>query len=172
MAARGTGRHRRPSSTSPPSRASCDRTDDLDYAADAPEPATSRRKGAACAGARRPATGRRRRRFLRPSRIIALVLILATAAAGLIGWRLAGRHASVPSVIGSSQSAAETALRKAHLTPQVAPVEVYSETVKKGDVAVVNPAAGHHVSRGAVVTLQLSLGPERYTVPHRREAAP
>ncbi len=107
----------------------------------------------------------RRRRLLRPSRIIALLLILATIAAGLVGWRLAGRHASVPSVVGSSQSAAESALRKAHLTPVVAPVEVYSETVKKGDVAVVNPAAGHHVNRGAVVTLQLSLGPERYTVP-------
>ncbi|HEX4428375.1 MAG TPA: Stk1 family PASTA domain-containing Ser/Thr kinase [Frankiaceae bacterium] len=106
-----------------------------------------------------------RRRFLRPSRIILLLLVLATAAAGVVGWRLAGRGASVPSVIGSSQTAAETSLRKAHLSPQVGPVEVYSETVKKGDVATVSPSAGHHVKRGALVTLQLSLGPERYSVP-------
>jgi eukaryotic-like serine/threonine-protein kinase len=141
-------------------------TGDLDFEADLAEtddePSRRRRLRRRTKNADQTA---RRRPLLRPSRIIALLLILATVAAGLIGWRLAGRGASVPSVIGSSPAAAETALRKAHLSPQVGPVEVYSETVKKGDVAVLDPAAGRHVSRGAIVTLKLSLGPERYTVP-------
>ena len=108
---------------------------------------------------------KRRRRFLRPGRIVALILILASLAAGLVGWQLAGRHAAVPSVLGKSPEAAQTALRKAHLTPQLASVSVYSETVTKGDVAAVSPPAGRKLARGAVVTLTLSLGPERYTVP-------
>jgi serine/threonine-protein kinase len=106
-----------------------------------------------------------RRRWLRPGRVIALVLILVTAGAGLVGWQLAGRHVAVPSVVGKSPAAAQAALRKAHLTPQIAAVSVYSETVKRGDVATVSPAAGHRLARGKPVTLTLSLGPERYTVP-------
>ncbi len=106
-----------------------------------------------------------RRRWLRPGRVILLLLLVASLAAGLIGWQLAGRHSAVPSVVGKTPDAAQTALRKAHLTPQIATVSVYSETVKKGDVAVVSPPSGRRLSRGAVVTLTLSLGPERYTVP-------
>jgi serine/threonine-protein kinase len=108
---------------------------------------------------------KRRRRFLRPGRIIALILILASLAAGLVGWQLAGRHVAVPSVLGKSPEAAQAAVHKAHLSPQLASVSVYSETVKKGDVAAVSPPAGRRLARGAVVTLTLSLGPERYTVP-------
>jgi serine/threonine-protein kinase len=108
---------------------------------------------------------KRRRRFLRPSRIIALILILASIAAGLVGWQLAGRHVSVPSVLGKSPEAAQAALHKAHLTPQLASVSIYSETVAKGDVAAVSPAPGRKLARGTVVRLTLSLGPERYTVP-------
>ncbi len=108
---------------------------------------------------------KRRRRFLRPGRIVALILILASIAAGLVGWQLAGRHVAVPSVLGKSPEAAQAAVHKAHLTPQIASVSVYSETVKKGDVAAVSPPSGRRLARGAVVTLTLSLGPERYTVP-------
>ncbi len=72
---------------------------------------------------------------------------------------------SVPALIGKSPEAAQAAVHKAHLTPQLATVSVYSESVKKGDVADVSPPAGRRLPRGAVVTLTLSLGPERYTVP-------
>ena len=106
-----------------------------------------------------------KRRFLRPSRIAALALLLITIAAGLIGWRLATRTVAVPHVVGKSPAAAQTAIQKAHLKSQVAPVQVYSETVPKGDVASTDPATGHEISRGALVTLKVSLGPERYSVP-------
>ena len=105
------------------------------------------------------------RRFLRPSRIAALALILITVAAGLIGWRLATRTVSVPHVVGKSPAAAQTEIQKAHLKSVVAPVQVYSETVPKGDIAATDPATGRNISRGALVTLKVSLGPERYSVP-------
>jgi serine/threonine protein kinase/beta-lactam-binding protein with PASTA domain len=108
---------------------------------------------------------RRRRRFLGPGRIALILLVLLSLIAGLVGWQLAGRHVTVPTVIGKSTADAQAVLRKAHLDPQVAAVDVYSETVPKGLVAAVDPGAGDRVKRGSHVTIKLSLGPERYTVP-------
>ncbi|MCW2549861.1 MAG: protein kinase [Mycobacterium sp.] len=107
----------------------------------------------------------RKRRFLRPGRIALALLLAITVAAGLIGWQLAGRRTTVPTVIGKSPAAAQAVLQGAHLKPQVGAAPVYSETVTKGQVAATDPAAGHRLKRGAAVTLKLSLGPERYTVP-------
>jgi eukaryotic-like serine/threonine-protein kinase len=106
-----------------------------------------------------------KRRFMRPSRIVALVLVAASLIAALIGWRLAGQKVVVPSVVGKSPAAAQEQLRSAHLKPQLAAVPVYSETAKKGTVAGADPAPGRHAARGSLVTLKVSLGPERYTVP-------
>jgi beta-lactam-binding protein with PASTA domain/predicted Ser/Thr protein kinase len=107
----------------------------------------------------------RKRRFLRPSRVALILLVVLSVAAGLIGWQLAGRRSTVPTVIGKSPAVAQEALRAAHLKPQVVGAEVYSETVPKGQVGATDPAAGKKVKRGASVALKLSLGPERYTVP-------
>ena len=107
----------------------------------------------------------RKRRFFRPGRVALILLVALSVAAGLIGWQLAGRRSTVPSVIGESPAAAQQALRAAHLKPQVVAVEVYSETVPKGKVGATDPAAGKRLSRGAIVSVKLSLGPERYTVP-------
>ena len=77
------------------------------------------RQAAAALAARRAKSGerpKRRRRFLRPGRIIALILILASLAAGLIGWQLAGRQVAVPKVLGKSPAAAQAAVHKAHLS--------------------------------------------------------
>jgi beta-lactam-binding protein with PASTA domain len=107
----------------------------------------------------------RKRRFLRPGRIALALLLALTVAAGLIGWQLAGRRSTVPSVIGKSPAAAQDLIRAAHLKPQLVAVEVYSETVQKGQVGATVPGVGKRLKRGATVTLKLSLGPERYTVP-------
>ena len=107
----------------------------------------------------------RKHRFLRPGRVALILLVALSVAAGLIGWQLAGRRSTVPTVIGKSPAAAQEALRAAHLKPRVVAVEVYSETVPKGQVGATDPAPGKHVSRGSVVSVELSLGPERYTVP-------
>jgi serine/threonine protein kinase/beta-lactam-binding protein with PASTA domain len=107
----------------------------------------------------------RKRRFLRPGRVALILLVVLSVAAGLIGWQLAGRRTTVPTVIGNSPAAAQAALRAAHLKPRLVAVEVYSETVPKGQVGATDPAPGKRVSRGSVVSVELSLGPERYTVP-------
>ena len=86
-------------------------------------------------------------------------------AAAVIGTRLAGRTVTVPSVLNTSPAAAQTAVRNAHLTPELSVSAVYSETIAKGMVAEVDPGPGHHAKRGSTVTLKVSLGPERYTVP-------
>jgi serine/threonine protein kinase/beta-lactam-binding protein with PASTA domain len=110
-------------------------------------------------------TGPRRRWFLRRSRIVALVVVLAALAAGLVGWQLATRTVPVPNVLGKSPAAAQSELQSAHLTPHLVAVQVYSETAKKGTVAAVDPAPGKRINRGADVAVSVSLGPERYTVP-------
>ncbi len=106
-----------------------------------------------------------KRRFMRRGGIVVLALVVASLAAALIGWRLAGRYVVVPGVVGKSPAAAEAELQASHLKSQLATVPIYSETAKKGTVAAADPAPGKHASRGALVTLKLSLGPERYTVP-------
>ncbi len=114
---------------------------------------------------RRKKQPRAKRRFWRPSRIVILLVVLASAAAAVLGVQLAGRHATVPQIIGKSPSAAQQAVRDAHLTPRLVAEQVYSETVPKGAIAVADPGPGHQVKRGTQVTLKVSLGPERYTVP-------
>jgi serine/threonine protein kinase/beta-lactam-binding protein with PASTA domain len=107
----------------------------------------------------------RKHRFLRPGRVALILLVALSVAAGLIGWQLAGRRSTVPTIIGKSPAAAQEALRAAHLKPRLVAVEVYSETIPKGQVGATDPAPGKRVSRGSVVSVELSLGPERYTVP-------
>ena len=107
----------------------------------------------------------RKRRFLRPSRVALILLLVLSVAAGLIGWQLAGRRSTVPTVIGKSPAAAQDAIRAAHLKPDLVAAEVYSETVPKGQIGSASPSAGESIKRGSTVVLKLSLGPERYTVP-------
>jgi serine/threonine-protein kinase len=94
-----------------------------------------------------------------------LLVLVATVAAALVGWELAGRRVDVPKVVGASPGAAQAAISKAHLTARISATPTYSETVPKGAVAALQPGPGHSVSRGTTVTITLSLGPERYTVP-------
>ncbi len=108
---------------------------------------------------------RTRRRIARPGRVAFLVLLIATVAAALIGVQLAGRTVTVPDVVGKSPAAAQAAIRAAHLTTQVSATQAYSETVPKNAVVSATPAPGRHVKRGTLITLAISLGPERYTVP-------
>lgn len=65
---------------------------------------------------------------------------------------------SVPSVVGLSQAAAETAITEASLTVGVV-LTANSETVAAGDVISQNPVAGTNVSEGSTVDLVVSLGP-------------
>jgi serine/threonine-protein kinase len=70
---------------------------------------------------------------------------------------------AVPSVTGLASSEAQAQLRAAGLDPEVE--QVFSDTVKKGQVVETSPAAGTTVERGTKVTVRVSRGKERVEVP-------
>ncbi len=96
--------------------------------------------------------------------VVALVLALLLAGGGG-WWFLAGPGAptTVPQVAGASLPASVAALERAAL--RAAPAEVYSETVAKGTVISADPRPGSQVGKQTSVSLVVSKGPERYTVP-------
>ena len=70
---------------------------------------------------------------------------------------------TVPDVTGLSQASAESRLRDAHLEVQVDEQE--SEDVREGDVISQNPAAGTDVARNSTVTIAVSTGKPKVSVP-------
>jgi serine/threonine-protein kinase len=78
---------------------------------------------------------------------------------------------TVPDVTGISRESAESRLRGAHLVAEVDEQE--SDDVPEGDVISQNPAAGADVARGSAVTIVVSTGKPKVTVPDvvgRKEA--
>ena len=69
----------------------------------------------------------------------------------------------VPDVVGDSSSTAQSTLTKAGF--KVKQSEDYSETVKKGVVISQSPDAPAIVTAGSTISLVVSKGPERVTVP-------
>jgi beta-lactam-binding protein with PASTA domain len=72
---------------------------------------------------------------------------------------------TVPNVVGSTESAASTAITTAGLTVGTITRE-YSSTVVSGSVISQNPSAGGSATPGSVVDLVLSKGPQPVTVPN------
>ncbi|HWG94549.1 MAG TPA: Stk1 family PASTA domain-containing Ser/Thr kinase [Mycobacteriales bacterium] len=114
----------------------------------------------------RPARPVRRRRSRRKGVLWALVVLLLAAAALGGGWYLGtGRYADVPSVLGSEEAAAVSTLTAAGFEVRVDPEGRFDEQVPAGHVLEQQPDEGSRLRRGAVVTLVLSLGPDRRAVP-------
>ncbi|MFL6073747.1 MAG: Stk1 family PASTA domain-containing Ser/Thr kinase [Mycobacteriales bacterium] len=106
-----------------------------------------------------PARSRRRGLW-----VFAVIAVLAVVAA-VGGWYLGMAHFThVPALAGMSQQDARKQAGKAHLKLSFDD-PVYSETVPTGHVADQSPDAGKRVSRGGTVTVRLSRGKERYTLP-------
>ena len=105
---------------------------------------------------------RDRRRPPLPWLLGGLLVVLAALAAWLF---LAGPLASttVPRIIGTTQQSAIAQLTRAHLEASVR--KAFDESVKPGYVISSDPRAGADVGRGTTVTLTVSQGPERYSVP-------
>lgn len=96
----------------------------------------------------------------------AILILVAALVLGIAGWYVGagpGSKIPTPNVLRQSQAAAEKALQAKGLDSK--PVQVFSETVSAGLVAMTDPAPGKPVSKHGTVTLEVSKGPERYPVP-------
>ncbi|NYJ01901.1 serine/threonine-protein kinase [Nocardioides thalensis] len=106
----------------------------------------------------------RPRRGRRPLVLLLLGVLVAAAIGGGAYWYGWARYTTTPSVLGLEKTAAETELADAGLSVEYGDA-AYSESVPKGEVISSEPGAGERILPDDVVTLVLSLGPERYDVP-------
>jgi len=107
--------------------------------------------------------GRGRRRALWWILGAVAALIVVVLAYLLLGGG-GGKTDAVPSVVGMTQSQAKKAVTKAGLTPKV--VKVSSSSVKSGIVISTNPQFGAKVAPKSVVTLRVSSGPKKISLPN------
>ncbi len=120
--------------------------------------------------ARPPSVAARRRRRLLVGWIIVLLLGAALVWGGW--WFASGRYHNVPNIVGEPRATALTALQNAgfrHVTVQ----SEFSESVATDLAIRTDPDTGAHTLPGKNVTLVVSSGKERFTVPdvHTRSQA-
>jgi len=108
--------------------------------------------------------GNRRPRWKRLALVFAVVFALTSGLGYGAWWFTAGRYAAVPNVVGSPLDTAAAALRQAGFK-QINTKQAFNETVAKNDVISTSPDAGTHLLPSKPVTLTVSLGKERFTVP-------
>jgi eukaryotic-like serine/threonine-protein kinase len=83
----------------------------------------------------------------------------------LTGWWFgSGRYTSAPNLVGQSQVQAEAAGKKLGFTVKTGAL-VFEEKIPKGTVIKQDPPASNQIVRGGTITLTVSKGPERYSVP-------
>jgi eukaryotic-like serine/threonine-protein kinase len=113
--------------------------------------------------------GRRREPVLQhwlPSRrllYVALVIALAAAAGLGIWWVINGQYSNVPRVAGMTASAARTELHGLGFAVRTG--DTRHSLLRKGEVIGTVPRAGVRAAHGSTVTLTLSAGPRRVTIP-------
>ncbi len=108
----------------------------------------------------RPRRPRRRRGLI----ALFVVLVLSLVALGSGYYLGSYRYTTAPSVLTLSLQDAEARLAKAGLTDRQGPSE-FSETVGAGLVLKQDPEPGGKVRKDGTVTLVLSKGPDRRTIP-------
>jgi serine/threonine-protein kinase len=112
-----------------------------------------------------PAPRPRRPRRSRRGLVLLLVALLLAAGVGAGAWWYgSARYTSVPAAVSLQQAAAVEKLEAAGLEVEVGD-PTYSETVPAGVVIATDPKAGAQVLDGGTVTLTVSQGQERYTLP-------
>jgi serine/threonine-protein kinase len=113
--------------------------------------------------ARRRVTTRQRPRLRWP--VWALLAVLLITGGGIGWWFTAGPAGTtvVPGVALTGLGEARATLAAHDLRADT--TQAFSETVPKGSVIDLTPTAGTEVRKQSVVTLVVSKGPERYTVP-------
>jgi len=94
----------------------------------------------------------------------ASVAVLAVLIA-LTGWWFGfGRYTMTPKLVGQTETQAVAAAKKAGFEIRYG-TPLFEEKIPKNTVVSQQPAATERIRRGGVITLTLSRGPERYTVP-------
>jgi eukaryotic-like serine/threonine-protein kinase len=99
-----------------------------------------------------------RRTFFATIAVLALVIALT-------GWWFGfGRYTTTPKLVGQTQTQAVAAAKKAGFEIRYGSPH-FEEKIPKNTVINQQPPAAERIRRGGVITLTLSRGPERYTVP-------
>ncbi|WP_067498098.1 Stk1 family PASTA domain-containing Ser/Thr kinase [Actinoplanes sp. TFC3] len=124
-----------------------------------PRTRSAQRRYAAPEPARTGLLGDRRRLFI----LVAVALMVLTIA-GSTWWVTLGRYTDAPQLLNSTRTVAEQ-----EGTSQGFEVRFdagrYDENAPKDVVLGQDPPAGERIVKGGILTLTLSLGPERYPVP-------
>ncbi|MET9875697.1 Stk1 family PASTA domain-containing Ser/Thr kinase [Actinacidiphila glaucinigra] len=106
--------------------------------------------------------GSRSRR--RPGVIAVVTTLLLIIGVGAGIWYINdGQFTRTPAVVGLPQAQAERQLRDAGLRVEV--VEAFDPTMTRGKVASTDPGTGERIRDNGTVTITVSKGPERVTVP-------
>nr|BFE75366.1 hypothetical protein GCM10020092_086670 [Actinoplanes digitatis] len=104
--------------------------------------------------------GADRRRIL----ILAAVVVMVLTVVGSTWWVTLGRYTDAPQLVNMSRAQAEQAAAKEGFELRIG-TGAFSETVAKDIVLSQDPPPAEKIIKGGVVTVSLSLGPERYPVP-------
>lgn len=124
-------------------------------------PTTATTPAATAAAPPAPRRRGRRRRGL----VVGLVVLLLALVAGGGGWYLdTGRYTKAPGVLTLARADAEQHLRAAGLSVFEQPAR-FDETVAAGHVLDQDPDPGGRIRKGGTVSLVLSKGRDRRTVP-------
>ncbi|AGL15474.1 Stk1 family PASTA domain-containing Ser/Thr kinase [Actinoplanes sp. N902-109] len=101
-----------------------------------------------------------RRRILMTAAIAVMVLVVI----GTTWWVTLGRYTDAPQLVNATRTVAEQEATARGFEVRY-DAGRYDETAPKDVVLAQDPPADEHIVRGGVLTLTLSLGPERYPVP-------
>ncbi|MET8146758.1 Stk1 family PASTA domain-containing Ser/Thr kinase [Actinoplanes sp. NPDC049668] len=104
--------------------------------------------------------GADRRRIL----ILAAVVVMVLTVVGSTWWVTLGRYTDAPQLVNMTRAQAEAAAAKEGFELRIG-TGAFSETVDKDVVLSQDPPPAEKIIKGGIVTVSLSLGPERYPVP-------
>lgn len=106
------------------------------------------------------AAGVDRRRVL----IIAAIAVMVLTVIGSTWWVTLGRYTDAPQLVNSTRAQAEQAAAQEGFELRIGD-GAFSETVDKDVVLSQDPPPAKRIIKGGIITVSLSLGPERYPVP-------
>lgn len=109
-------------------------------------------------------TPRRKRRTAARRRRVLLLVVFIAAIAGWYFFSGPGAGKVLPSLVGMTQSQGQSAVESLGATLKVESSN-FDEQVPADRILSSSPSAGKRIKAGSVVSVVVSKGPERYTVP-------